>query len=70
MKTRIKVVDGVYYPQYRSWGMWFGIVLVCSEYDSLYRCTSVLMEAETAIDKYLKKCKTPDNRIIEYPLKD
>ena len=72
MKTRIKVIDGVYYPEYRSWGMWFGIVVGHSRSGSTYHCTSVLEEAETAIDKHLKKYeeKVKVTRIIEYPLND
>ena len=70
MKTRIKVVDGLYYPEYRSWGMWFGIVVSITKYGESYRYTSSLTEAKIAIDKYLVGDKTFVTSIIEYPLND
>tara|TARA_R110000744_G_scaffold162525_1_gene279171 strand:+ start:1921 stop:2139 length:219 start_codon:yes stop_codon:yes gene_type:complete len=72
MKTRIKVVDGTYCPEYRSWGMWFSIVVGHSRSGDNYHYTSVLTEAEAAIDKDLKRFgkKAPVTSIIEYPLND
>ena len=73
MKTRIKVVDGVYYPEYRSWGVWFGIVVGHSNiYGNSYHYTGVSAAAKTAIDRHLKKYKekVKVTGIIEYPLND
>jgi len=67
MKTRIKDIDGVYYPEYYNWGFWFGIVVDVNRRGDNICYTNSLRDAQMAIDKYLSKKKEPATRIIEYP---
>tara|TARA_R110000744_G_scaffold193698_3_gene312555 strand:+ start:97 stop:312 length:216 start_codon:yes stop_codon:yes gene_type:complete len=71
MKTRIKVLDGLYCPQYRSWGMWFGIVVEADAFGPMYYSNNLRI-AQITIDRYLKKHKekVKGTSIIEYPLND
>jgi hypothetical protein len=72
MKTRIEVIDGVYYPEKYDCWLWRRLIVSYSRSGDPVYYTGNLTEAKAAIDKYLKSCrkKVEVTSIIEYPLKD